>query len=387
MTWMFYGAYAFDQDLGWCVDNGAEFASFSARASGCASTLCGVKWGDCEFPPTGSVMVNWKIRWAVAAWISDATAAEAIYGHISTWDTSGVTDMAYLFEHRSPFNEDIGGWDVSGVTTMYQMFHGAYDFDQDIGDWAVDSVTDMSWMFTHASLFNQDIGAWDTSGVTSMYHMFYEAPSFNQDLGWCLDDEVVMDVAFYDTQCEATSCGVIQGTCPPTPAPTPAPTPPPTVGPVTSSSSGGGGAIAVIAGAAAAAAFLLAVGAFWFYRRRKASMMDKADEPIGANPEPTELPPPVEEATPPNEEEATISVAPDAEEASTEQPPPPPARRTKPKPAAKAEEMYNQIAAWYNEPENAALRATWGAYPDPGEFQTWRGFVAVTNAFLDREAG
>ena len=52
----------------------------------------------------------------------------------------------------------------------------------------------------------------------------------------------------------------------------------------------------------------------------------------------------------------------------------------------KAEEMYNQIAAWYNAPENAALRATWGAYPEPDEFQTWPGFVAVTNAFLDREA-
>ena len=25
------------------------------------------------------------------------TAAEAAYGHISTWETSGVTDMAYLF--------------------------------------------------------------------------------------------------------------------------------------------------------------------------------------------------------------------------------------------------------------------------------------------------
>ena len=52
----------------------------------------------------------------------------------------------------------------------------------------------------------------------------------------------------------------------------------------------------------------------------------------------------------------------------------------------RAEEMYKQIAAWYNAPENAALRATWGAYPEPDEFQTWPGFVAVTNAFLDREA-
>ena len=38
---------------------------------------------------------------------------------------------------------------------------------------------------------------------------------------------------------------------------------------------------------------------------------------------------------------------------------------------------------WYNEPENAVLRSTWGAFPAPGEFQTWPGFVAVTNAFLD----
>jgi len=29
----------------------------------------------------------------------------------------------------------------------------------------------------------------------------------------------------------------------------------------------------------------------------------------------------------------------------------------------------------------------WGAYPDPDDSQTWPGFVPVTNAFLDREAG
>ena len=48
---------------------------------------------------------------------------------------------------------------------------------------------------------------------------------------------------------------------------------------------------------------------------------------------------------------------------------------------------HNQIAAWYNEPKNARLRETWGAYLEPDEFQTWQGFVAVTNAYLDREAG
>ena len=123
--------------------------------------------------------------------------------------------------------------------------------------------------------------------------------------------------------------------------------------------------------------------------------MDKTDEPSSTNPEPTQLPP-LDEAALSKEEVVTIPVAPEAEEVSTEQLPPPPPRRwfsraepePEPEPAApKAEEMYNQIGAWYNEPENAALRATWGAYPDPEEFQAWPGFVAVTNAYLDREAG
>ena len=231
-----------------------------------------------------------------------------------------------------------------------------------------------------------------------------------------MDDGVDLTDAFYGTPCESTSCGIgVKGrNCAlPSPAPTPAPTPAP-ITPRTSSSSGGNdGASAIIAGAAAAAALLLAVGAFCFYRRRKASTMDKADEPSSANPEPTELPPPDEESLETRaaaeakatetaerpgftrklssflfgeqEEEPTALAVAEAEEApSAEQLPP---RRTEPEPAAKAEEMYNQIAAWYDEPENAALRVTWGAFPEPDKFQTWPGFVAVTNAFLDREAG
>ena len=356
-------------------------------------------------------MVNYKIRTAVAAWLVDATAAEATYGHISTWETGGVTDMSELFCAHSwcdyynsaaaSFNEEIGAWDTSGVTTMWAMFYKASAFNQDISGWAVDSVTDMSFMFD-------------------------QAYSFDQDLGWCVDDDVSMARAFSGTPCSLTSCGVKQaaGGCAPTPAPTtpaptpastPAPTPTPTVTPRKKSSSGGGAIL--FAGDGAIAALLLAVGACYFCcRRRKASTMDKADGPSSANPEPTELPPPDEESLETRaaaeakaaetaerpglarklssflfgeqEEEPTALTVAEAEEAPpAEQPPPLPPRRTEPEPAAKAEEMYNQIAAWYSEPENAALRKIWGAYPDPDDFQTWPGFVAVTNAFLDREAG
>ena len=42
----------------------------------------------------GYVMDDSNVRTAVAAWLSDATAAEVTYGHISTWDMSGVMDMS-----------------------------------------------------------------------------------------------------------------------------------------------------------------------------------------------------------------------------------------------------------------------------------------------------
>jgi surface protein len=387
MWGMFGQASAFNQDLGWCVDDDVILtATFSHTP--CSSTSCGVKQvaGGCAPTPAPTVSPlvadDTTIRTAVDAWLSNSAAAEATYGHISTWETGGVTDMSFLFcgyQHTmycntaaASFNEDIGAWNTSGVKSMSNMFSHARAFNEDIGDWAVHSVTDMAVMFERASAFDQDIGGWAVQSVLDMRGMFRDASAFDQDLGWCVADGVLLEEAFLRAQCEATSCGVVR--CP---TKEKEQTP-----------------VAIIAGVAAGAALLLAIGAFWFYRRRKASMTDKADEPSGANPEPLKLPPP-EEATTPNEEEATIPVAPEGEEEGlTEQPPPPPRRwfsRAEPEPqepaAPKAEEMYNQIAAWYNAPENAALRATWGAYPEPDEFQTWPGFVAVTNAFLDREAG
>ena len=156
---------------------------------------------------SGYVMTDSNIRTAGAAWFSDASAAETTYGHISTWETSGVTDMSWLFCARqdwmdedddepcpecdscvlpasaNTFNEDIGAWDTSGVKTMYGMFNGASSFNQDIGDWAVDSVTHMGGLFNGALAFNQDVGAWDTSSVKNMADMFQETSSFNEDIG------------------------------------------------------------------------------------------------------------------------------------------------------------------------------------------------------------
>ena len=57
----------------------------------------------------GSALDDRRIRTAVDAWLSDSAAAEATYGHISTWDTSGVTDMSDTAIRLARFNEDIHG--------------------------------------------------------------------------------------------------------------------------------------------------------------------------------------------------------------------------------------------------------------------------------------
>jgi surface protein len=123
------------------------------------------------------------IQEAVNLWCDDQDAAEAQYGHISKWDTSGVTNMVKLFLDCNNFNDDISGWDVSNVTDMSGMFYKATAFNRDIGRWNVSNVENMSWMFDRAQAFNQDIGRWDVSNVTNMSWMFREATAFNQDIG------------------------------------------------------------------------------------------------------------------------------------------------------------------------------------------------------------
>jgi surface protein len=100
---------------------------------------------------------------------------------VSFVDTSGITDMSWLFSNASSFNQDISKWNTSKVKYMHAMFYGASSFNQDISKWNTSKVKDMHAMFCKASSFNQDISSWDTSKVRNMFWMFYNASSFNQE--------------------------------------------------------------------------------------------------------------------------------------------------------------------------------------------------------------
>merc|ERR1719305_1467581 len=101
---LFHYASAFDQDLNWCVGDDVNLdEAFSGTP--CASTSCGIVRGRSEggicvtLAPTffDGAFGDETIRTAVRAWMEDRAAAEAMYGHISTWETSEVTDMSMLF--------------------------------------------------------------------------------------------------------------------------------------------------------------------------------------------------------------------------------------------------------------------------------------------------
>ena len=125
---------------------------------------------------------NETLRAAVKEWLDDAAAAEATYGHISSWDTSEVTDMSKLFENAKSFNQPIGDWDVSNVTNMYRMFSYAHEFNQPLDNWNVSKVENMSSMFGFAKAFNQNIDNWNISKVNNLDSIFFEASSFDKPL-------------------------------------------------------------------------------------------------------------------------------------------------------------------------------------------------------------
>lgn len=115
---------------------------------------------------------------------------------LNEWNVSSVTNMSYIFNFSSSFNEDISAWDVSSVTDMSFMFTNTA-FNQDISNWNVSNVTNMRGMFQVTALFNQNIGNWDVSGVTNMTQIFGSAIAFNQNIGsWNVSSVIDMDYMF-----------------------------------------------------------------------------------------------------------------------------------------------------------------------------------------------
>ena len=143
---------------------------------------------------------NETIRIAVELYVKNEKEGEEKYGHINTWNVSGVTDMNFMFymdDDTSSFNHPLSNWNVSNVTDMSHMFYDASSFNQSLSNWNVSNVTDMNNMFHGAPLFNQPLDDWDVSKVTNMNFMFGNAKAFNQPLNnWNVSNVTNMERMF-----------------------------------------------------------------------------------------------------------------------------------------------------------------------------------------------
>jgi surface protein len=120
---------------------------------------------------------------------------------ISGWTTSAMTDFSGTFNNAIAFNQPIGSWDTSNVIDMGSMFYGATNFDQDLSNWDISNVTTISNMFRDSNFNNSGstgISGWTFStGLTSISGMFYGTTNFNQDIGnWDVSNITNMSAMF-----------------------------------------------------------------------------------------------------------------------------------------------------------------------------------------------
>ena len=121
---------------------------------------------------------------------------------VSSFDTSKVTDMSYMFYRNGVTSLDVSGFDTSKVTVMSYMFLGMKNITNlDVNGWNTSNVTSMYGMFSGmSSVTSLDVSGFDTCNVTTMREMFREMGNLaSLDLsGFDTSNVTDMSTMFYD---------------------------------------------------------------------------------------------------------------------------------------------------------------------------------------------
>ena len=109
-------------------------------------------------------------------WISDVKLENILDIDLSSFDTSQVTDMSFMFNSMSNLTAlNLSNFDTSKVTNMQKMFAHMHSLTSlTLSDFDTSQVTDMSFMFNSMSnLTALNLSNFDTSKVRYMDYMFY----------------------------------------------------------------------------------------------------------------------------------------------------------------------------------------------------------------------
>lgn len=115
---------------------------------------------------------------ATGFFANDGKLDQFINFNSSTFDTSNIVNMDYMFKNDKTINSYPQDMNVSNVTSMVGIFEGNTNFNQDLSSWDTSKVTDMSYAFANSG-FNSTIWDWDVSSVTDMSYMFYDNTKVN----------------------------------------------------------------------------------------------------------------------------------------------------------------------------------------------------------------
>ena len=108
-------------------------------------------------------------------WISDVKLENILDIDLSSFDTSQVTDMSFMFNSMSNLTAlNLSNFDTSKVTDMSGMFQNTRNLTSlNLSNFDTSKVTNMQKMFAHMhSLTSLNLSNFDTSQVTDMSFMF-----------------------------------------------------------------------------------------------------------------------------------------------------------------------------------------------------------------------
>ena len=103
------------------------------------------------------------------------SAANTSFDNIDKWDTSGVTNMNYMFQSCKTLSSlDLSSFNTSNVTTMTSMFGSCESLQSlDLSSFDTYKVNSMYGMFRGCgSLTSLNVSSFNTSKVTTMNSMF-----------------------------------------------------------------------------------------------------------------------------------------------------------------------------------------------------------------------
>ncbi len=124
---------------------------------------------------------------------------------LNNFNTSKVTDINYMFGNTSKLQEVKGNFDTSSVNRINNLFYNSNisDISQlNIADWDVSKVTSLTYVFSKDNNLKYiPVGKWDVSNVTDFSYTFYLSPSFEN-----------LPVSNWDVSSATTMRGMFWGT-------------------------------------------------------------------------------------------------------------------------------------------------------------------------------